>query len=378
LRSVAVALGGLLFPVVAIELGLRAVIARKGQYYRYTPHWRERLDQSSIAIPGFTGTSFIEINGDGERGDPRPALGERCYRVLVCGGSAAECYHLDQPATWAAVLQRRLNEPASLAALGAPRAHVGNVARAILTVEQLTMMLRKILPRYRDLDAVVLMVGAADVVNWMERGAPATIPKLDCSLDRLFEDHPEKKWSFRPRGTAIWHTLSHINRRIRRPIVDEPGLARWLPGVRRMRAEATTRLDEAPDPSAMLAHFEHHLRVLVRLLRGSAKRVILARQPWFEPNPSPEREATFWNFGLGRPYKETVSQYFTPRVVDDLLRRIDERATIVAKEEGVEQIELNSQLERSARTFYDELHFTPAGAADVGRCVAKALVERPC
>lgn len=363
--------------MVAVELGLRAIVSRRGGYYRYTPHWRERLDHSRIDIPGFPATSLVEINSEGERGGPAPAESENCYRVLVVGGSAAECYHLDQRATWSAVVERILGEPENRARLRTPRVHVGNVARAIVPVGPMRFMLEKLLRRYRKLDAIVLMTGASDIVSWMERGAPANISEdaHRFGLDRLFEHHPEKQWGTRPSETAMWRTLSQWNRRLRKPIVEEPGLSAWLPRVRKMRAEAPTRIDEVPDATELFDNFERDLRGLLRLLQKSATRVVLARQPWFGPNPTAEEEAMFWNFGLGRPYKEQVSSYFTPRVVDALMTEMDRRASKIALEVGVEQIDVASRMERSARTFYDELHFTPAGAEQVGRIVAEQLLR---
>jgi hypothetical protein len=103
--------------------------------------------------------------------------------------------------------------------------------------------------------------------------------------------------------------------------------------------------------------------------------VVLVRQPWFGKTPTPDEEAMFWNFGLGRPYKEKVSTYLTPRVVDALMRAMDARAASVAASMGVQHVDLMASLEPSAKTFYDELHFTPEGAAVVGRAVADAIVR---
>ena len=361
---------------VLAEIVAREIVRRRGGYYRYTPYYRERKQHEPDRMPGFSATATIEINAAGERGDPPPAAGERCYRVLVVGGSAAECAFLDQRQTWAGVVQRVLNEPAHLAALGAPQVHVGNVSRAIVPVEQMSFMLRKILPRYRELDALLLMVGAADVVSWVERGAPPAVPAAEYGPDRLFEHHPEIRWGWRPRQTALWRTLAELNRRFRRPVVVNPASTSWIHDVRRKRAETPGRIDEMPDAAPMLDHFEEHLRALLETARAHARRVILVRQPWFGPNPTPEEEAMFWNYGLGRPYKEKVSRYFTPRVVDALMRSMDPRAVAVASAMGLEHVDVPGRIEHSARTFYDELHFTPAGAEQVGRIVADAVLVR--
>jgi hypothetical protein len=376
--AIPVSIGAACVPiaVMIVELVARKIIRRYGGYYRYTPYWREEHEWTT-PMPGFTQKSVVEINRDGERGDPPPLPGERCYRILVVGGSAAECYYLDQSETWSAVVQRTLNQPEHLARLGALRVHVGNVARAIIPVMQMNAMLAKILPRYRSLDAVLVMVGGADVVAWVERGTPPKIDPPEYALDRLFEQHPERAWGWRPPQTALWRVLSKLNRRIRRPLVLDPSSTQWLARVRKMRAEATELVDTMPDPTPMLDHFEKHLRALLETARSRTKRVILVRQPWFGPNPTPEEEAMFWNYGLGRPYRETVTKYFTPRIVDALMRAMDERASLVAKSMGIEQVDVGSQIEHSAKTFYDELHFAPAGAEAAGHIIAAAVVRVP-
>jgi hypothetical protein len=356
------------------ELGARWALRQWGGYYRYAPHWRleHRIDEA--IAPQLPRRPRLEINRDGERGDPPPRPGERALRVLVVGGSAAECYFLDQSQTWAAVAQRVLNEPSSLKVLGVERVHVGNVSRAILACEDLANLLDKILRRYPRLDALVLMVGGADVVRWVERGMPASIQLEPPSLARLYMEHPEGPWGWNPRDTALWQLARSLGRRTLRPTVTNPDGLGWLARLRKMRAEAPVRVDDVPDPAPMLDHFEASLRSLVAVARARTDRLVVVRQPWFGPSPTPDEEAMFWNFGLGRPYHETVTSYLTPCAVDALMRRMDARAARVAVSVGAAQVDTTASLERSARTFYDELHLTPRGAEIVGRLVGDALL----
>jgi O-antigen/teichoic acid export membrane protein len=383
--ALALALSAGVLAVVLAELVARAIVRGQSGYYRYTPFWREEHRFDRALLPQLPAVSRVEINADGERGDPPPRPGEPVYRALVVGGSAAECFYLDQDATWPAVVQRVLNEPDALASLAArsaregrppcARVHVGNISRSIVPVEQLHFMLRKVLPRYPRLDLLLVMVGGADVTRWVERSLPRTLPRGEVVLDKIFERHPRATFGLRPSRTALWRLLSQANRRLRRPVVVERDACGWLRDVRRMRAQAPGRVDEIPDPAPMLAHFEEHLRALLETARQAGARVVLARQPWFGKTPTPDEEAMFWNFGLGRPYKEKVSTYLTPRVVHALMRAMDARAASVAASMGVQHVDLMAALEPSAKTFYDELHFTPDGAEVVGRTVANAIVR---
>src|ERR1041385_3603084 len=96
---------------------------------RLPPGMRLELRQHPDVAPEIEPRVRFEINPDGERGGEDPPGDDVC-RILVAGGSAAECYALDQPTSWPGVLQRLLNEDDALRALGARRVHVGNIARS--------------------------------------------------------------------------------------------------------------------------------------------------------------------------------------------------------------------------------------------------------
>ena len=366
--------GAFALPMMA-EVAARVALRRYGGYYRYVPHTRLRIAIDRAALPRLRPVTRVEINCDGERGGPPPRDDEEALRALVVGGSAAECWLLDQDQTWSAVVERILGEPRNLRALGVSRVHVGNVARAIVPCAQIDLSLQKMLPRYRKLDLVLVMVGASDVVSWMEQGLPRTFDRRPTDLAKLFEQHPEGPWGMTPEKTALRRVAAGLYRDVRRPVVELEGGGDWLHRTRKMRAEAERIIDEEPDATPMLDNFAHHLAALLRTARSGATRVIVVRQPWLGCDLGPEEQRLLWNFGLGRPYREKVTTYFSSRVVDALMRRIDARAAAVADRMGVQHIDLLPNLERSARTFYDCLHFTPEGAEIVGRLVADGIVH---
>lgn len=368
------ALGAALVSPLFAEIAARRALRGYGGYYRYVPYSRTHTKLDREALPHLRPVSRLDVNGDGERGGEPPREGERAYRILVVGGSAAECFFLDQDQTWPAVVERELCEPANLRALGVDRVHVGNVARAILPCAQIDVMLRKMLPRYRRLDAVLVMVGASDLVSWMEQGLPDTLRAGDVHLPRLFEQHPEGPWGFSPRKMALRRIAAGFYRRLRRPIEHRDNGGDWLHRTRRMRRDAPTIIDEEPNAAPMIDHFGEHLGALLRTARESGARVIVVRQPWLGAAISPEEEKLMWNFGIGRPYREQVTTYFSAKVVDALMRKVDERAVQVAEELGIEHVNLLPDIDRTNRTFYDFLHFTPEGAERVGGLVARAIV----
>ena len=104
---------------VATEVGVRRWLRRFGGYYVWSPGLRLHLHPDPEVFPGFERRARIEINADGERGDAVPRAAGGLYRILVAGGSPVECALLDQPTSWPGVLQRLLETPEHLRALGA-------------------------------------------------------------------------------------------------------------------------------------------------------------------------------------------------------------------------------------------------------------------
>ncbi|MBI5363696.1 MAG: hypothetical protein HZA53_10995 [Planctomycetes bacterium] len=370
--GVALSVGIALFALA--ELLARAWMARHGPYFVWAPFARMRLELDHDALHSLPPVANWEINADGERGSPPPVDHARAFRVLVAGGSAAECYFLDQEDTWAEVIARELTRPEALASLGTERVHVGNVARSLVACAEIELMLRRTLPRYARLDVVVFLVGASDVVQWLEKSTPAVIAERPIPADQVFAWHPEGPFGWSPRTLALRRIASRWNKRLLRPVEVRERAGKRLEDARRMRARATELLDRTPDPAPMLAHFDAHLRRLVELVRAKGARVVIARQPWLEKELTPEERALLWNFGAGRPYAQEVTTYFAHEAVWTLLAAVDQRVVTVARELGLETVDLNAVVPRDFEHYYDELHHTPRGCELLGRAVARRIL----
>lgn len=371
---IAAALGAAAVGAIACELAARTWLARRGRYFVWPPFGRMRLELDRAALPSLDPIVHWEINAEGERGGKAPSDWNRTYRVLVTGGSAAECYFVDQERTWSEVVAHELSRPEALAQLGVERVHVGNAARSLVACAEIERMLAKTLPRYERLDAVVFMVGASDVVHWLESHTPSVIEERSIPAAQVFGWHPEGPFGWGPRTLALRRIASYWNKRLRRRIEKRERAGKRLADAREMRQRAKVILDSTPDPAPMLAHFERHFRALIGLVRARGARVIVARQPWLEKDLTPAERAQLWNFGAGRPYSQEVTTYFTHAAVWKLLAQVDRRAAAIAVELGVEQVELNARVPRDFEHYYDELHHTPRGCLLVGRAVAQQIL----
>ena len=141
-----------------------------------------------------------------------------------------------------------------------------------------------------------------------------------------------------------------------------------------MRANAKKMLNIVPNPLPMVEYFEAHFEELLKTAQKHAKQVLVVRQPWFAKKFTAKERRVLWNFGAGRPYVEEVSIYYTHRVVNELMKCIDNSATVISKQMGVQSLDLMPHMDRSFDSYYDYLHFTPKGARQVGELVAQAVL----
>ena len=340
------------------------------------PGLRLRLEPDPEVLPQLERLVRFDVNAVGERGGDLPRSSDGLYRILVAGGSQPEGYLLDQDTAWPGGLQRLLERPEHLTALGAERAHVGNISRSGVGSQALDLILRRVLPRYPRLRMIIVLVGASDVLQWLERGAPADVPPAPSTAD-VFRCHPELTFGVRPNQLALTELLLRARQRWLRPVQAHPRACRWIGRARDMRARATEIRTDMPDPTSMLAHFDRYFRSAVRQARSHADRVIVVRQPWFDKRCTRDEEALMWHGGVGQAWREQVTTDYSTEVLSRLMALLDARAARAAHELGVEQVDLMPVLEPSARTYYDFFHVTPAGARIVASAIGAAVLCQP-
>ena len=366
-----------LLPVlyVAVELAARWWIRRRDEYYVLTPGLRLRLEVDAQIFPQLERHTRFDVNSQGERGPDLPSSTPGLYRVLVAGGSNPEGFLLDQDTAWPGALQRLLEQPRSLAALGASKVHVGSVARSGVGSEALDLLFDRVLPRYPRLQLIIIMIGATDVMRWLEYGAEDTTPPV--RVADIFRCHPEGPFGWKPSALAAWELLLRARRRWLRPIVVHRRAGRWYAEARAMRARAAEIRHDMPDPSPMLDRFEFHFARVLEQAAAHADRVIVVRQPWFDKQYTSEEAAHMWHGGAGQAWRENVTAYYSFDVVSRLMAHVDRRAAAIAAALDIEQVDLMPVLERSLATYYDGFHTTPAGARSVAATVAAAIHRPP-
>jgi lysophospholipase L1-like esterase len=360
---------------VAAEFASRWWIRRRGEYYVLPPGLRLRLHIDPQVFPQLERETRIDVNGDGERGDDVPRSADGLYRVLVGGGSQPEGFFLDQDTAWPGGLQRMLEGREQCLRLGAANVHVGSIARSGVGSEALDMIFDRVLPRYPRLQLIIILIGATDVLRWLEDGAPRSPARA--RTEDVFRCHPEGPFGWNPNALAAMELLRRARRRWLRPTQVHERAGRWIGQARAMRARAQTIRQTAPDPFPMLDHFELYFRRVLMKATAHADRVLVVRQPWFDKEYSEEEAAHMWHGAAGQVWREEVTAYYSFEVVSTLMALVDAKAAGIAKALGVEQLDLMPVLDRSLATYYDGFHLTPGGARAVASAVAAVVLRQP-
>jgi len=359
---------------VAAELTARWWIRRRGQYYVLPPGLRLRLHIDPEVFPQLERETRLDVNSDGERGDDVPRSTKGLYRVLVGGGSQPEGFFLDQDTAWPGALQRMLEGREQRLGLGASNVHVGSIARSGVGSEALDIIFDRVLPRYPRLQLIIILIGATDVLRWLEDGTPR-LP-AQARTEDVFRCHPGGPFGWKPAELATMELLRRARRRWLRPIQVHERAGKWLGQARAMRARAQTVRQTMPDPAPMLDHFDFYFRRVLLKAIAHADRVLVVRQPWFDKDYSEEEAAHMWHGGAGQVWREEVTTYYSFEVVSKLMALVDAKAAGIAKALGVEQLDLMPVLDRSLATYYDGFHLTPAGAKAVATAVAAAVLRQ--
>lgn len=369
----------LLAGIVAAELCARWWLRRQGAYYVWPPGFRRRLWVDLEAFPTAEPSVRFEVNSIGERGDEPPAANENAYRILVAGGSAAECGLLDQGTSWPGALQRLLSRAEVLRALGVSRVHVGNIGKSSVDSQALEKVLSRVLPRYERLDLIVVLVGASNILRWLEQGAPNDAAASQFPDAEFFEWHPNGPFGWHPRAAAMGEVARRVRMRVLRPTLERSHAGRFMTRARAMKARARANgqiCADVGDPSVMLAAWETSLRAALSSARQHSNRVILARQPWYDkPCYTPEEDARFWHGGFGDAYIQDVTKFCSCEALARLMSQLDGGAVKVAEELGIEHVDLRATLPSNLTNYYDQMHFTPTGAARIADALASVVLH---
>ena len=86
-----------------------------------------------------------------------------------------------------------------------------------------------------------------------------------------------------------------------------------------------------------------------------------------------DEQKPLWLGGVGNYQEVPGKPYYSVDALADGMQRYNDIVVDTCRRHGIECIDLAAALRRDTGTFYDDVHFTEASSAEVGRLVAAHL-----
>jgi hypothetical protein len=361
--------------IVLIELSARLWLRYVSRTYVWKPYTNFDITPDPAVLPELSPRTSFKANSLGLRGREAPTA-DRVFRVVACGGSAVECFSLDESEAWPALVEKHLSEPAAKARLGVDDVHVLNFAKSGFTNESLGYLFPRVLDRVGPIDVLTITTGTAAVNAWTKSGTPADGRVQGNAWDDVHW-HTESDYGLTLGTCATSELVRRAVHIWKRPVIQMRNTGNALASGRRARAQAREIRTSTPDTSAWIADYEASLGALILSAQRYARRVVLLRQSWLDnPNPTPDEQAHFWHGFLGDAAPGKREIFYSQDVFLKLTAEITAATVRVANRYNVETLSLAEAVAPNLENYYDIVHYTPTGARRVGAYVAAELLKQ--
>ena len=307
-------------------------------FHRCHPNLCRTFHPNPEVMPGIEGPSQFTCNSLGIRGPEFPPPGT-AYRILCIGGSTTECLYLDDMEAWPHLLMEQLSNKGQL------NVWVGNIGRSgwdsahhLKFVDTSDLMNR--------IDCLLVLVGVNDYWRYVGYDGPGAKP--------------------------LWIRMKivrHVRNLARRAVREEDDTGQAYVNRRQLRQNAKLTPVLPEGLSDALNRYRKRLRAIADFCRKADVEVIFVSQPvlWSE-TLSPTARRLLWS-GWTRH-----GEYLT----GEALRKGMDLFNLALKSEcdtlGVKHIDPSS-ISGVEAFFYDDCHFSEAGAQEMARLVARWFVE---
>jgi lysophospholipase L1-like esterase len=376
LRLATVSLG-CLAGIVAAELMLRVFWPVRDEYYLWLPHLKATFRPAPEIVHGVGPEAHLKVNSQGVLGDEWSANRSSEYRIFAVGGSTTQCILLDQSKAWPALVEEGLDRTAE-----GRKVWVGNGGRPGFSSRDHLGLMRYALDQY-DIDAIFMLVGGNDMTLRLVQGNSYDPHFVDDEAQfydwvrNRFALAPlalskEHRWSYR--RTAVWQMArwikaGYLSRDIR---MDDEG--RWLAAARESRRKAEF-VDALPPLASALDEYERNIERIVNETRKRSLRIIFLTQPalWQAAMPESEEQLLWMGFlpekpdqDLSWPWWESGGgRMYTAGALRRAMDSYNQRLLETCSRLQVECVDVAARIPRTREMFFDDLHFTDAGARRV-------------
>ena len=146
--------------------------------------------------------------------------------------------------------------------------------------------------------------------------------------------------------------------------------------VRGYRKAASVYRQKLPDISGAVRKYTRNLELIVDRAASAERRVIFLTQPtvWRDGMTQAERDL-LWAGGTDFFHLKRGKPYYSAEALAEAMALYNEALLDVCAKRGVDCLDLAEQVPRTVDTFYDDAHFTEAGADIVATQVADYLLQ---
>lgn len=370
LRPVAYVLLVWLLLFAVTEGLLRVWYPAPTRHYVWPPGLRVDFLTSAAATPGVAGPGRFRTNSLGLRSDEPFADARRV--VYVFGGSTAADLYLDQEEAWVQRVQEGLNRIP-----GQPRTWVGNLARPSLASVHNLIHFDRLLPELPRANLLVDLIGVNDLQLALKSSYLEPTPERN--LDWAFALRPPEGGVASRLATVravrfVWRTWQQA----RLGFVQTRDGARYA-RLRECRQTAplANLVDVLPDLAPALEEYRRNLQALAERARAYGAPIVFLTQPtlWAKDMGASERSRLLAG-GIG-PIKTwcTHQRYYSPQALAAGMQAFNDVLRDVCRAPGMTCRDLAAALPPRAAYFYDDMHFSEAGAARVAELVVGWIGE---
>ncbi len=359
------------------EASARALVVAD-QFYVWPPNIEITYEPDPGVITGVHDRSILRTNSLGMRSDEIPD-DDGAYRILAVGGSTTECSFLDQAEAWPQLMQESL----SVGIRG--QTWVGNLGASGRNSRDHVLQLKHLLPRLPRIDAIVVLAGVNDLSlrlkrdidydpKYMQRPGAATL-QLGHAFWRVPFDYEAAVY----KRTVLYHLARELKNSVRSRLTAATyidGAGRMYERWRAHRRDAVEIRDRLPEMATALAEYEDNIDAIVDLAQGHGALLLLVTQPsaW-RPDMTAAEQGLLWLGGVGQYQELPGRPYYSVEALAEGMQAYNDVLLDTCRRRGVECIDLAAELPRDSTTFFDDVHFTEAGSAHVGRLVAAHLSQ---
>lgn len=355
-----------LFVLVVFE-GFVRIALRPAPPALWPPGTQWVFQPASWGVP-VPGTTRFSVNELGLRGPALPRQGHP-YKIVAVGGSTTACWFLDDSKEWPHLVMEGLNSrqkklPVWVANAGVPGHN---------SVHHLAVL--KTLPIFKQVDMVVILTGVNDLsASLAFEGAPS-----QTQLERSAEVFRE----YMLRGAESERYLHPIYKRLRLYQLAQQAkdslLARFEHAGtgaseterelwQRRRAEG--KIVSLPDLHVGLSEYRERVQRLAQQCRVLDVRCLFLTQPvLWRSGLTPAEERSLWFGYVGR--WETRKRFVAASDLELAMNAYNLTLLGVCEQDGLECFDLAAAIPKNGSVFYDDVHYTEAGA----RLIADRLLE---